>query len=176
MVSKEIPKVFSTLCLSEVLFLSLWALFKCPWHQNGNAKIVWALWECKALKFLIFKNFFLGVQLIYNFVLVSGVQKSYQLYTYMYPLFPWVLLPCRLLQSSEQGSLHCTIGPYCLSVLHVTVGACQPSSPNLSLSKLPLGEGNDSPLHYSCLGNPMDRGAWRVTVYGVTKRWTWLSD
>ena len=30
-------------------------------------------------------------------------------------------------------------------------------------------EGNGSPLQYSCLENPMDRGAWRATVYGVTK-------
>ena len=33
------------------------------------------------------------------------------------------------------------------------------------------GEGNDNPLQYSCLGNPMDRGAWRATVHGVTKVW-----
>ena len=26
-----------------------------------------------------------------------------------------------------------------------------------------------NPLHYSCLGNPMDRGAWRATVHGVAK-------
>ena len=32
-----------------------------------------------------------------------------------------------------------------------------------------LGEGNGNPLQYSCLGNPMDRGAWWVTVHGVTK-------
>ena len=31
------------------------------------------------------------------------------------------------------------------------------------------GEGNSNPLQYSCLGNPMDRGAWRATVHGVTK-------
>ena len=35
------------------------------------------------------------------------------------------------------------------------------------------GEGNGNPLQYSCLGNPMDRGAWRVMVYRVTKSWTW---
>ena len=33
-----------------------------------------------------------------------------------------------------------------------------------------------SPLQYSCLENPMDRGAWWVTVHGVTKNWTRLSD
>ena len=32
------------------------------------------------------------------------------------------------------------------------------------------GEGNGNPLQYSCLGNPIDRGAWQVTVYGVTSR------
>jgi len=32
------------------------------------------------------------------------------------------------------------------------------------------GEGNDIPLQYSSLGNPMDRGAWRATVPGVAKR------
>ena len=38
------------------------------------------------------------------------------------------------------------------------------------------GEGNGKPLQYSCLENPMDRGAWRATVHGVTKSWTQLSD
>ena len=31
------------------------------------------------------------------------------------------------------------------------------------------GEGNGNPLQYSCLENPMDRGAWRATVYGVAR-------
>ena len=31
------------------------------------------------------------------------------------------------------------------------------------------GEGNDHPLQYSCLGNPLDRRAWQATVHGVTK-------
>ena len=34
------------------------------------------------------------------------------------------------------------------------------------------GEGNGSPLQYSYLENPMDRGAWRATVHGVAKSWT----
>ena len=35
-----------------------------------------------------------------------------------------------------------------------------------------LGGGNDNPLQYSCLGNPMNRGAWRAIVYGFTKSQT----
>ena len=38
------------------------------------------------------------------------------------------------------------------------------------------GEGNGNPLQYSCLGNPTDRGAWRVAVHVVTKSQTWLND
>ena len=38
------------------------------------------------------------------------------------------------------------------------------------------GEGNGNPFQYSCLGNPMNRGAWWATVHGVEKSWTRLSD
>ena len=34
------------------------------------------------------------------------------------------------------------------------------------------GEGNGNPLQYSCLGNPMDRGAWEDTLHGVAERRT----
>ena len=33
----------------------------------------------------------------------------------------------------------------------------------------PPGGGNDNPLQYSCQNNPMDRGAWRAMVHGVSK-------
>ena len=36
-------------------------------------------------------------------------------------------------------------------------------------SERSLGEGNDNLLQYSCLGKPMDRGAWQATVQGVAK-------
>ena len=31
------------------------------------------------------------------------------------------------------------------------------------------GEGNDNPLQYSCLENPMDRGVWQVTVHWIAR-------
>ena len=40
----------------------------------------------------------------------------------------------------------------------------------------PPGEGNGNPLWYSCLENPVDRGAWRAAVCGVTKSRTRLTD
>ena len=38
------------------------------------------------------------------------------------------------------------------------------------------GEGNGNPLQYSCLGNPMDKGAWQATVHGLANEsgTTWL--
>ena len=39
-----------------------------------------------------------------------------------------------------------------------------------------LGEGNGTPLQYSCLGNPMDTGAWCAVVHGVAKSRTRLSN
>ena len=38
------------------------------------------------------------------------------------------------------------------------------------------GEGNGNPLQYSCLENPMDKGAWWATIHGVAKSQTRLSD
>ena len=39
-----------------------------------------------------------------------------------------------------------------------------------------LRETNGTPLQYSCLENPMDRGAWWAAVHGVTESWTRLGD
>ena len=38
------------------------------------------------------------------------------------------------------------------------------------------GERNGYPFQYSCLENPIHRGAWRTTVHEVPKSWAWLSD
>ena len=38
------------------------------------------------------------------------------------------------------------------------------------------GEGDGTPLQYSCLENPMDRGAWKAAVHGVPKSQAQLSD
>ena len=46
----------------------------------------------------------------------------------------------------------------------------------LSPNSLNSREGNGTPLQYSCLENPMDRGAWKAAVHGVAKSRTRLSD
>ena len=47
---------------------------------------------------------------------------------------------------------------------------CSAGDPGLILgSGRSPGEGNGYPLRYSYLENPMDRGAWQITIYGVAK-------
>ena len=55
--------------------------------------------------------------------------------------------------------------------------ACKAGDPgSIPGSGRSLGEGNGNPLQYSCLKNPVDRGAWWATVYGVAKSQTLLND
>ena len=64
--------------------------------------------------------------------------KVIQLYIYTHILF--LIFHYRLLHGIGYSSLCYTVGPYCLSVLYIVVCG--------------------TPLQYSCLENPMDRGAW----------------
>ena len=49
----------------------------------------------------------------------------------------------------------------------VKISACNAGDPaSVPGSERSPGEGSGNPLQYSCLGNPMDRGAWRPTVHG----------
>ena len=52
--------------------------------------------------------------------------------------------------------------------LPANAGDIEDSGSILGLGRSP-GEGNDNPLQYSCLENPMDRGAWWATVHGIAK-------
>ena len=49
-------------------------------------------------------------------------------------------------------------------------------SPIFTYSECLFGEGNGTPLQYSCLENPMDGGPWKAAVHGVASSQTWLSD
>ena len=55
--------------------------------------------------------------------------------------------------------------------------ACSVGDPGsiLGLGRSP-GEMNGYPLQYSCLENPMNKGAWHATVHEVSKSWTQLSN
>ena len=53
---------------------------------------------------------------------------------------------------------------------------CQEGKNYLRATKTINGEGNGTPLEYSCLETPMDRGAWWAAVHGAAARWTRLSN
>ena len=54
--------------------------------------------------------------------------------------------------------------------------ACSAGYPgSIPGSRRSPGEGNGNPLQYSCLKNPMDRGAWQGTIHGVAKSQTQLA-
>jgi len=51
--------------------------------------------------------------------------------------------------------------------------ACQPGDEgSIPVLERSPEEGNGNPLQYSCLRNPMDRGAWLAAVHRVVKSWT----
>ena len=55
-------------------------------------------------------------------------------------------------------------------------GAELPQAKKILASMHAGGEGNGIPLQYSCLENPMDAGAWKAAVHGVTEGQARLSD
>ena len=80
-------------------------------------------------------------------------------------------------QELNQGFLHCRWIPYQLSCQGSPI---QSSAIFFFFIKTKVvsifGEGNGTPLQYSCLENPMDGGAWCAAVHGVAKSWIRLSD
>ena len=84
----------------------------------------------------------------------------------------WTWAPSSDILHRSNMKLSLTLGAFLLAQT-VKKSACNVgdlgSIPGLERSP---GEGNGYPLQYSCLENPMDRGAWWATVHGVTKSQT----
>ena len=60
------------------------------------------------------------------------------------------------------------------ALIHLTMKILEEMG--LNEVRIRSGEGNGTPLQYSCLENSMDRGAWRAAVHGVAESRTQLSD
>ena len=82
----------------------------------------------------------------------------------------WKKIP---LSSNSKGSYFYPIGNHRNENLNnndIIICACNAGDPGLSPgSGRSSGEGHGYPLQFSCLENPMDRGAWQATVNGVTR-------
>ena len=75
---------------------------------------------------ILFKEKFTGVSLFYRVVLISGVQQSESVIHIHIDI--WIifqrLFPCRLLHSTEQISLCCTVDPCYVSILYIIMCIC----------------------------------------------------
>ena len=71
-------------------------------------------------------------------------------------------------KSRSQGNLAGFPGGSVVKNLPANAGVARDLSSIPGSGRSP-GGGNDNPLQYSCLENPMERGAWQATVHGVTK-------
>ena len=111
-------------------------------------------------------------------------------HTYTCIHLPQTPFPSRLLCKVEQSSLCSTVGPCWLSILNIAgcfPGGARGKEPtsqcrrckrlgfNYWVGRTP-GGGHGNSLQYSCLENPMDRGAWQATVYRVTHSKTRLME
>ena len=130
-------------------------------------------------------NFFFFTASCFSFTDTSP--SSMRKFIIIHEMFPSPLYPLCCFFSSHRRILevHRSLSVSCVHphmYLYITGGSDSKKSahkagdPGLipGLGRSP-GEGNGNPPQYSCLGNPMNRGAWGATVHGVTKRWTRLS-
>ena len=139
--------------IESVSFLHL-LLLHAPWQVSVNqtAFVFFSVFRLP----LGFLSFFAGIScygslLLHNYLNISHLQQPARLCTRM---------------SQPRFSLG-----YLGGWLSCKEPACQSRIQGFNpwFGRIP-GGGNGSPLQYSCLGNPMDGGAWWVTVPGVTKR------
>ena len=124
--------------------------------------------------FLELEFFFCFVegQLIYIVVPVSATQQIDSV-VHIYTLFFFLEYNCftMLCQFLLYNKVISCIYTYIPSLLSVP-----PTRPNSTPLGCPNGEGNGTPLQYSCLENPMDGGAWQAVVHWVAKSRTRLSN
>ena len=145
------------------LYLLLWKAEWIPEQWGGQTDWTWSLVPLKAsnivvpahgrlaLSFFFFLCYFFRTEvwLIYRVILVSGVSAQWLGY-----------ISICIYSDSDSKEFACSSGD-------------QGLIPRLGRSP---GEGNDYPLQYSCLENPMAKGNSWATVHGFAKSWTQLSD
>ena len=94
-------------------------------------------------------------------IVLSEVPVSSTLFTFLRTMLTWSLQYWFLLVETKGFP-----GGSVVKNLPANVGG----DSSIPGSERSPGEGNANPLHYSCLGNPMDRGLWQATVHGIAKK------
>ena len=145
---------------SEKLLSPLCSCEKCSYAFSWKSHALLTLWLGWQISFKISDLFFCGVflndffnalcdfDLIENYVFFENNTKA-------------LIASCQGFSGGSDGE----------------DSACNAGDPvSISGSGRSPGEGNDNPLQYSCLKNPMDGRASGATVHGVTNSRAWMSD
>ena len=108
-----------------------------------------------------------------NIIGRDGKTRIVSLYDgYMTVLCTILVLFCELdMVSNEKGSF-----PFCSGKESNRNAGDTGNTGSIPGSQRSTGGRHGNPFQYSCLENPMDRGAWMATVHKVAKSWTWLND
>ena len=144
----------SRLFYGKLIFFSLFWLYEWLMPRSWNFVDYRIRWH-----YLVFRrNFILLVFLIFSFLLENGMRSVFFFCPTCFYLLIYLLLG--FCGASDGKESTCNAGDLSL----------------IPRSWIFPGEGNGNPLHYSCLRNSMDRGAWWTLVHGVAKSRTQLSD
>ena len=89
-----------------------------------------------------------------------------------------LICSCQISSLANRKPFYSVLTPVCLTWGNLLCYFLPRSSSGTFYGKLHLlaGEGNGTPLHYSCLENPMDGGAWWAVLHGVARSQTWLTQ
>ena len=159
---------------SSVQSLSHVRLFATPWTAGRQASL--SITNSRSLRKLM------SIELVYTHTRTCVHTHTH---THIY-----ICLLCKLMSiESVYTHTHTHTHTYiclsvCLSPASVFLGSSVVKNLSANVGDVSLipglerspGEGNGEPFQYSCLGKAMDRGAWWITVHGVTKSRTQLSD
>ena len=113
-----------------------------------------------------------------SYCVFESVSRDFSCYTKSFPSFPFFYSPVHFFGDTHylnffnhllKTEVYLTNGACLVAQLVTNLPANGGDTVSIPGSGRFPGEGNGSPLQYSCLENPMDRGAWWATVHGVAK-------
>ena len=138
--------------------------------------------DCMIMSFL--KNFFIGAQLIYSVVLVSGIRQSESVIHICILFFFFNSFPIQAITEYEWSSqcyIHQVLIHYLFYIQQCGSDGKESACDVGDLRSVPglgraPGKGNSYPLRYSGLAKSTDRGGWQATVPGPAKSRTRLND
>ena len=175
-----IPIVISCHLLSVPFPCAYMPLMSCWWVRNSNISILsWKSILTCLFVYCLFPPF--------DYIFQEPGTWPFSLQYSYHPNIPWYIIHIEYL-------LNICMHEWMTCDMDLFVQHLQPSKWVVQMTKYPpvmqemqetqhalvpcsrrsLGEGNGNPLQYSCLKNPLDRGAWWATVLGVAKSWIWL--